>query len=207
MLPKRILPVVGVLFLLAGCSGLPATPAASEAPIQEEATQIQGGEPLPIESPSPAVSAPLEETQPPQINLPVVGVGEPYPSPVDDEEVGSGMETPTEQPAEDQTGGGVLTPGDITISSVAVRVEGGDPATVNLDVTGTLPTPCHQFAYTLGQPDAEGNINIEVYSLVDPTVICTQVLQPYEETVDLGSFPAGSYTILVNGEVIQQLDL
>lgn len=204
MLINRLFLVLIVLLFLAGCSGLPAAPTASDATSGGVATDPVTSDSLPADPPVSSATSPAEEPRPPQINLPVVGVGEPYPAP-SNEEVGSGVVAPTEQPAEEQAGSGMLTPAEISITNISVRVEGEDPAQVFLVITGNLPTPCHQFAYTLGQPDAEGNLNVEVYSLVDPNAGCAQALQPFEETIDLGSFPAGSYTIWVNGEVVQQL--
>ncbi len=204
---RRSLSVLLVSVLLfSGCSALPATPSTTDMPSGESATVPVEGVTQTIDSPADTGTAEVEEAPPPQINLPVVGVGDPYPAPAN-EEIGSGIEPPAEPTTEEESGSGMLTQADLSITNVEVRVENGNPTKVSLVITGNLPTPCHQFAYTLGQPDSTGSINIDVFSLVDPDQICTQNIQPFEQVIDLGSFPSGQYTILVNGEVVQELDL
>jgi len=41
---------------------------------------------------------------------------------------------------------------------------------------------------------------VEVYSLVQPDQVCIQVLEPFDVNVPLGSYVAGSYTVVINGE-------
>lgn len=80
------------------------------------------------------------------------------------------------------------------------------PLRFNLVLRGSLPTPCHQLRAVVNAPDAENKINIEAYSVVDPETVCAQVIEPFETTVGLGSFPAGHYTVLVNGEQVAEFD-
>jgi hypothetical protein len=47
---------------------------------------------------------------------------------------------------------------------------------------------------------------VEVYSLVDPDVACIQVLEPFQQGINLGSLPQGSYTVYVNGEQVGEID-
>jgi hypothetical protein len=56
------------------------------------------------------------------------------------------------------------------------------------------------------EPDANNNIAVDVYSVVDPAVICIQVLQAFQASVNLGSFPSGHYTVTVNGELGGEFD-
>jgi hypothetical protein len=71
---------------------------------------------------------------------------------------------------------------------------------------GNLPTPCHQLRVVVSQPDANKTINLEVYSVVDPAVICTDVLQPFEATISLGEYPGGHYSVYVNGQLLGEFD-
>ena len=199
MFGKLILPALIVGLILVACSGAPTQatqPAATSNPTLPESMPA---------SQEPQTQETLPAT-PPSIKLPVIGVGEPEASPTS-EEVGSGQATLEPEPEGEQSGGGVMVPGEIQIDSAEVLLEKGDPAQVSLVVKGSLPTPCHQFAYDLGQPDENGVLDIHIYSLADPDQICTQVVQPFEETIELGAFPAGKYTILVNGDIIQELDI
>ncbi len=43
--------------------------------------------------------------------------------------------------------------------------------------------------------------------MVDPEVVCVQVLQQFEETIELGSYTGGSYTVWLNGELVEGVDL
>jgi hypothetical protein len=48
-------------------------------------------------------------------------------------------------------------------------------------------------------PDKRNQIVVEVYTLTDPGQSCTQQLAPFTESVGLGSYPPGTYTVVVNG--------
>jgi hypothetical protein len=69
-----------------------------------------------------------------------------------------------------------------------------------LNLSGNLPTPCHKLQTDVSAPDDQKQIKVSVYSLVDPNVICAQVIKPFEAAVPLGTLASGSYTVLVNGQ-------
>jgi len=73
------------------------------------------------------------------------------------------------------------------------------PVQVKAVIRGSLPTPCHTLAWDLGEPDADGRIVLSVFSTVDLDQVCTQVLHPFEQTLDVGSFTSGAYVLVVNG--------
>jgi hypothetical protein len=73
------------------------------------------------------------------------------------------------------------------------------PVQVRATIRGSLPTPCHALAWNLAEPDAAGRIVLTVFSTVDMDAVCTQVLQPFEQSIALGSFTSGSYVLVVNG--------
>lgn len=193
--------------VLTGCAALdsPGTqPGASPTtqPANEVEEPAQGVSP--VEAPQNGSEA---QNTPPVINLPVVGVGQLTPTPEMDEEIGSGQNPDVADTLEAESGGGVLVEGEIFIDTVRVEIQPGDLPQVNLIIQGNLPTPCHQFAYLPGQPDEEGRLNVRVFSLFDVQATCAAVLQPFEQVISLGLFPSGGYTILVNGETVQELDL
>lgn len=73
------------------------------------------------------------------------------------------------------------------------------PVQVRAVISGNLPTPCHEFHWELDALSAVAPA-ITAYSTVDPDVSCAQVLEPFEETVDIGPFEPGSYVLEVNGD-------
>lgn len=81
------------------------------------------------------------------------------------------------------------------------------PPQISLIIRGSLPTPCHQLRVTVGQPDAQNKLAVEVYSLSQPGRMCQQVLKGFEVTVPLGPMPAsGHYTVSINGELTREFD-
>jgi inhibitor of cysteine peptidase len=104
-------------------------------------------------------------------------------------------------------------PGDEKLMRAAAFVEQSDiltlesyPLQFTLTLKGSLPTPCHQLRIVVNPPGAEKKINLNVYSVADPAAVCVQMIQPFEINVALGSFPAGHYTIWINGEQIGEID-
>jgi hypothetical protein len=73
------------------------------------------------------------------------------------------------------------------------------PVQVRALVKGSLPTPCHTLAWDVNGPDADGRITLDVYSTADPAAICIQVLEPFEQSIGVGSFTSGSFVLVVNG--------
>ena len=54
-------------------------------------------------------------------------------------------------------------------------------------------------------PDDQNRINVEIYSVTDPDMICTQVLQPFTQSIDLEIPASGTYTVLLNGQKVGDL--
>jgi hypothetical protein len=95
-----------------------------------------------------------------------------------------------------------LSRGDVIINSTDLIVMESDPLQIALQIEGTLPSPCHKLRVDLNEPDDQNRIVIEVYSLVDPNENCIQVIEPFEANIPLGSYPDGSYTVILNGEKV-----
>lgn len=89
--------------------------------------------------------------------------------------------------------------GPLYVDSVEVLLLESYPVQVRALIKGTLPTPCHRLAWDLSGPDAQGRITLDVYSTADADVICIQVLEPFEQSIDVGSFTGGSFVLVVNG--------
>mgnify|MGYP005839857103 FL=1 len=92
------------------------------------------------------------------------------------------------------------------VQSAELLLLESDPPQVVLKLRGNLPTPCHQLRTEIKPPDAENRIEVDVYSVVDPNRICIQVLAAFELDLDLGRFPAGHYSVWVNGKNVGGFD-
>lgn len=94
--------------------------------------------------------------------------------------------------------------GNAYVSDAQLLIMESYPVQISLSVSGELPTPCHEFRYEISQPDAENQIFIEIYSLVEPGQVCVEVLEPFAEniSVPVADLPDGVYTVYVNGELV-----
>ena len=88
-------------------------------------------------------------------------------------------------------------PNPAYVESVELLFAESHPVQVSVLIEGFLPTPCHTLAWDLSG-DGE-RLALDLYSLADPEEACAQVLVPFTEVIDLGSFEPGSYVLLVNG--------
>ena len=74
-----------------------------------------------------------------------------------------------------------------------------------LELKGNLPTPCHKLRVKVNPPDANQQIQVEVYSLADPAEICIQVLEAFQVSVPLKELPSGTYQVSVNQQPVGEL--
>ena len=110
-----------------------------------------------------------------------------------DDPVG-GDQTTTTPPVQP---GAVRAP--VYVDSVELVLLESYPVQVHASVKGNLPTPCHRLAWDLSDPDPSGRIVLELYSTVDADAVCVEVLEPFEQSIDIGSFTGGSYVLVVDG--------
>lgn len=99
-----------------------------------------------------------------------------------------------------------LTRGNVFIQELSLLIRESYPPQIALAISGDLPTPCHQLRAEISEPDSDDKINVEVYTVVDPNIMCTQVLKPFTESINLGTFPSGHYSVWVNGESVGEFD-
>ena len=99
-----------------------------------------------------------------------------------------------------------LTRGNVFIQEYGLMIRESFPPQVSLAFSGDLPTPCHELRAVVSAPDEENKIIADVYSVVDPDMVCTQVLKPFQADMDLGTFPTGHYTVWINGEMAGEFD-
>ena len=181
---KQILTVLILLGLLvSACASVPG--AGTVAP--EDGLPVEGspgtGDPSPQETPG------LEDTLDP--DTPV--------SSEDTPDAQGGSEPSPLEPLPDEEN---LSRGNVFLDEADILVLESFPVQIVLHLTGQLPTPCHQLRADLQGPDEQNRIEIEVFSLVDPGVMCAQVVEDFDRRINLGSFPGGTYTVWVNGEQI-----
>lgn len=98
----------------------------------------------------------------------------------------------------------ILTRGEVFLDVKSLSTLESYPLQFMLQLQGSLPTPCHQLRIALNPPDTDNKVVVDVYSVVNPGEICIQVLAPFTVNYPLGSFPAGKYSLWVNGEMIAE---
>lgn len=99
-----------------------------------------------------------------------------------------------------------LTRGEILLKEASLVIRESFPPQISLSLGGDLPTPCHELRVEIASPDPENKIRVDAYSLVDSNAICIQVLEPFQEYIDLGTFPTGHYSVWVNGQLAGEFD-
>ena len=99
-----------------------------------------------------------------------------------------------------------LIRGNVYLNEASLVIRESFPPQISLTVQGDLPTPCNQLRAEIAGPDAENKIEVDLYSVSDPNKACAQVLEPFEESIDLGTFPTGHYTVWVNSEMAGEFD-
>lgn len=129
---------------------------------------------------------------------------EPFtPTPVQRSRATSPISIPTTMPSPydpKESDAGLLR-GNVFLTATDVLVLESYPPRYVLILRGALPTPCHQLRIRVQPPDAKGNVQIEVYSVVDGNQICIQVLKDFEVQYPL-ELGAGEYTFWVNGKKV-----
>lgn len=90
-------------------------------------------------------------------------------------------------------------------TSLAIRK--GFPVEVEVSLNGILPDPCHQLRVVVREDIENQAINLEVYSVVDPSQACITVVAPYEVTIPLGSYTEGEFLVYVNEAVLGEFGI
>jgi hypothetical protein len=112
-------------------------------------------------------------------------------------------------------GGDGVQPGDESLSTgkVTIDMENSQllisdtlPRLATVILQGELPTPCHQLRVVMESANTENRINLNVYSVYDPQVICNDMTRPFHITYPLGSFSSGHYNVYINGQLLGEFD-
>ena len=97
--------------------------------------------------------------------------------------------------------------GNVYLDSTEIVLRESYPVQAALVIRGSLPTPCHELKVEVSPPDDQSRILVSVYSVSDPNQVCIQVLEPFEETAELGLFTQGTFSVWVNGESVGEIEL
>ena len=109
------------------------------------------------------------------------------------------------QPWEPQPGDDKLQRGNVYLDSQQILTLESFPPQFVLELKGNLPTPCHKLRVKVNPPDANRQIQVEVYSLADPAEICIQVLEAFQVSVPLKDLSSGTYQVSVNQQPVGEL--
>ena len=123
-------------------------------------------------------------------------------TPLPDQPIGSSP-SPTPEP----TAGGSMRKGPIYVDEVELVMMESFPVQVRLILRGSLPNPCSSFAWEVEEPDSQGRIAVRAYSLQEADLACIQVLEPMEESIPLGAFTQGNFSVWLNGERVSEFEL
>ena len=98
--------------------------------------------------------------------------------------------------------------GTVFIEESGLMAVDGQPGAAVIAASGNLPTPCHNLRAQVTPPDASNVVAVEVYSVFDPNMMCTQVLKPFSgELARIGGLPSGSYSITLNSTELGKLEV
>lgn len=90
--------------------------------------------------------------------------------------------------------------------SITLQINESLPVQVSVSLAGSLSDPCHQLRVVVSPPSDQREINLDVYSVYDPSLVCIMVIKPFSVNIPLGTFSPGHYRVLVNGEPIGEFD-
>ena len=99
-----------------------------------------------------------------------------------------------------------LEKGPAFVEEAGVLILKGNPQQFELHLSGNLPDPCHELRISVDEPDTSNNIKVDVYSVSNPEMVCIQVLKAFSANFELGSFPTGHYSVIVNGDLVAEFD-
>ena len=113
---------------------------------------------------------------------------------------------PDSNPYAPQPGDEKLSRDTAYIKEASLVIRESYPPQISLSISGDLPTPCNKLRVRIDKPNPENKIMVDVYSVVDPDEICIQILEPFQESISLGTFSPGHDSVWVNGELAGEFD-
>ena len=81
-----------------------------------------------------------------------------------------------------------------------------DSGVALLIVAGDLPTPCNRLTYKVAPPDDQNQVKVSLAIVPpQPGENCIQVTQAVKQEIPLGKLPAGTYSVLLNGQLVGKI--
>jgi hypothetical protein len=113
-----------------------------------------------------------------------------------------------ENPYVPQAGDKEMQRDNITIDSSSLSLAKSLPPQVMLSFAYFPPTPCHELRVEVSKPDLQNQINVNTYTVVKKDTACVlmALATPLQASLNLGSFPSGHYSLLLNGAVVGEFD-
>jgi len=107
-----------------------------------------------------------------------------------------------------QPGDEALVRGDVIIDGASLTRMDLTPPQMLLNFSYIPPTPCHQLRVEVAPPNAENRIDITAYGLATDQP-CGQeaIATSLPASLDLGTFPAGHYSVWLNGTMVGEFDM
>jgi hypothetical protein len=171
--------IILILFILSACTTGPTSPAAPSP---------TAGQTLP---PSVRVeTAVVVPSNPPQAAPTSIITVVSTPTATSTPEA---FETPTSQEGSDMHN-------PVYLDQVKLITLSTSPPQFLVQISGSLPTPCHKLHVNTGEPDQQGKIEITLYSTADPNLMCAQVLTPFTQEISLKDLPSGQYSVWIDGK-------
>ena len=120
-------------------------------------------------------------------------------------------ETPAFQggnPYAPQSSDSNLMAGDITVDSSSVFLAESQPPQLMVNFAYFQPTPCYQLRVEISGRDAGNQITLKAYAVAEKDKPCTlmALATPLQAGLNLGSFPGGHYTVILNDNQIGEFD-
>ena len=91
--------------------------------------------------------------------------------------------------------------GPVFIDRSEIIMKESYPVQVELVLVGNLPTPCNKLRVESAEPDENGHIKVDAYTVSNPDKMCAQVLEPFIAVIPLGEYTEGTYTVSINEEI------
>lgn len=152
---------------------------------------------IPLDSDMKLLPYPVDENNRPLIVNPQGENAYPAPEGLEPSPVPIGNEAYAPAPGDED-----MIRSDVLVEGMIVRKGGNDSNEYFLDISGSLRNPCYELRVVVLPPNEESRIDVDVYSVLSPDSVCTQVLEPFEASVSLGTYTGGEYTVWVNDEMV-----
>lgn len=81
------------------------------------------------------------------------------------------------------------------------------PPQISLQVSGSLPTPCHKLRIQVAAPNAQNEIRVNVYSVVDSSAMCIQMIAQFDASVPLENLAQGKYSVWINDQGVGEITM